>query len=115
MLTTQRIIEIINKYKKMLSFEYSPVRCARSSFIYCTDTDHTKSHALWMCAEIPRLLDENKIEKVMRWLGFVQGILWCNGLVSIDELCSDNKNDVSLTEFTTATIEEQKNQSYWNE
>jgi hypothetical protein len=32
------------------------------------------------------MLDMSDTEKLNRWLGFVQGALWCNGVFSIDEL-----------------------------
>lgn len=31
-----------------------------------------------------------KIEKLMRWLGFMQGVLWSKGIYSIDELRAHN-------------------------
>lgn len=49
------------------------------------------AHALFMCKEIAVLLDEGKIEKAMRRLGWVQCTLWVFGLRSIGDLKGDNR------------------------
>lgn len=33
-----------------------------------------------------KLVDEGRIEKAMRWLGFMQGALWALGVVDLDTL-----------------------------
>ena len=49
-------------------------------------------HLLFMCEEIPRLLDAGKREKAMRWLGFAQGLAWALGIVpTIAELKDANR------------------------
>ena len=49
-------------------------------------------HLLFMCEEIPRLLDQDKREKAMRWLGFAQGLAWSLGIVpTIAELKDANR------------------------
>jgi hypothetical protein len=54
-------------------------------------------HLVFMLEEIPKLLDEGRTEKAMRWLGFVQGAIWAYGLVSIDDLKSSNRPDERST------------------
>ena len=41
-------------------------------------------HAAWMCQEMKAM--EQWSRKQMRWLGFVQGILFMEGVFSIDEM-----------------------------
>jgi hypothetical protein len=43
-------------------------------------------HALWMCGEGKLLALQGRTEKAMRWLGFVQGVMWATLHVSIDEM-----------------------------
>jgi hypothetical protein len=45
-------------------------------------------HALWMCKKIPELA----ADKQNRWLGFVQGILWANGVFTIGEMRGHNRS-----------------------
>lgn len=50
-------------------------------------------HLLFVCAEIPKFLDEQRIDKAMRWLGFAQGVVWAGGMASIDSLKEMNRPD----------------------
>lgn len=50
-------------------------------------------HCLWMVEEVKRLLAEDRREKVMRWLGFIQGAMWAHGIQSIEASKNDNKPD----------------------
>jgi hypothetical protein len=49
------------------------------------------NHIRWMLSEIPNKLQNNKIEKANRWLGFIQGFLWCRGHYLIDDLKNHNR------------------------
>jgi hypothetical protein len=55
------------------------------------DVVDSLAHARWMCGEILSLLIQGKVEKAERWLCFVQGVLWVNGICSIDEMRDDNR------------------------
>ncbi len=57
-------------------------------------------HVLYMCDEIPGMLagigalsSDPYREKVMRWLGFVQGYLWAEGYASLPALKRMNMPD----------------------
>lgn len=63
-------------------------------------------HISWMCEEAQTFLrpfecvcgqdhgpDPRKVEKAMRWLGFVQGCLWCLSLKSLNNLREDSMPD----------------------
>ena len=52
-------------------------------------------HLLYMCETIPDLLRQGRREKVMRWLGFLQGSAWLMRIRTIDEMKNDNKPDDS--------------------
>lgn len=47
-------------------------------------------HALWMCREVLEMGDGHR-EKAMRWICFVQGVLWRTGLRSIHQMRDDNR------------------------
>lgn len=53
-------------------------------------------HLLWMISEIKQqvsvLETAEEAEKIMRWLGFVQGVLWMSGTKSINEMRDDNRS-----------------------
>lgn len=48
--------------------------------------DSIVGHCKFMCIEAWRLVDDGQVEKAMRWLGFLQGILWSIGLFTLSEL-----------------------------
>lgn len=83
-MTTDKILEVVAIYSTHLHSQgFSPERHSLSA----------RCHLLWMCEEgIPGLVREGRIEKAMRWLGFVQGALWAMGEYSIEKLREHNRN-----------------------
>jgi hypothetical protein len=49
------------------------------------------SHVMWMCIDLKGWLCEEKKEKAMRWLGFIQGALWSSFVYTIEDLKQHNK------------------------
>ncbi len=48
-------------------------------------------HAVFMCTEVKALIRLDKMEKAHRWLGFIQAILWTQGIYTIDEMRKHNQ------------------------
>jgi hypothetical protein len=48
-------------------------------------------HTAWMCQKIVDYVGGDFREKASRWLGFVQCMLWDQGIYSVDELRQHNK------------------------
>ena len=49
-------------------------------------------HIRWMLDEIEKFGPEDH-DKAQRWLGFIQGALWADGVFSIDQMREHNKAD----------------------
>lgn len=62
--------------------------CAHDTSLFPLDNEHALKHAVWMCKNILLMDDE---AKAMRWLCFVQGILWMTNKRTIDEMRDDNR------------------------
>ena len=45
---------------------------------------HIFAHCAWMLPEMKKFVEEGRLDKVQRWLGFVQGALWAAGVGTID-------------------------------
>jgi len=60
-----------------------------------SDTD-TLARAAWCAEQIPAFLAEGRREKVMRWLGFVQGVLFATRVFSVEELKNHVRPDEVL-------------------
>lgn len=73
---------LLNKYKKLLQ-KY--------------ESSSNQSHIIWMIDEIFKMLEnvqEDKIEKLFkinRWLGFIQGYLYSHLLRTVDELRNETR------------------------
>jgi hypothetical protein len=49
------------------------------------------AHMLYMLGEMERFIDEGRMEKFFRWLGFIQGFCWTVGYQTLEELKNLNK------------------------
>jgi hypothetical protein len=48
-------------------------------------------HMLWMIDEARGFVREDRLPKAFRWLGFVQGVMWSFGIVSIEQAKEANR------------------------
>jgi hypothetical protein len=48
-------------------------------------------HALTIIPKMKGFIEEGKTEKMFRWLGFLQGVLYCNDIYTIDEMANHNR------------------------
>ena len=95
-MTTDKLREVFQFYHKALypyapmEFQFEPVdydmkEPLRSQFL---------NHVRWMCKEaINVLIPENQIDKAMRWLGYVQGVLNVLGIYSCNELREHSRSE----------------------
>ncbi|NTV30372.1 hypothetical protein HGA91_00125 [candidate division WWE3 bacterium] len=58
-------------------------------------------HCLGMLPKMLEFIDEGRMEKVFRWLGFIQGALWALSIYTLDDLKNHNRSDVPLVNRTT--------------
>jgi len=54
----------------------------------------TLNHALWMCNQTRDFIRGGRMAKAYRWIGYIQGILFTNGVFSISELKEHNRFDL---------------------
>jgi len=93
-MTNNKVIEVVTLYEKRLTnFGLEPLRWSESGDM--TVEWGALKHALWMCGEIKNILiRDGQTEKVMRWLGFVQGVLWVFRFRTIEQMKIDNKDEI---------------------
>ena len=72
------ILDVLEIYEITLSFH-----SGRSD-----ELDHIFS----MIPDIEKFVEEGRIGKAFRWLGFMQGVLYCARVYTIDEMRSHNKS-----------------------
>lgn len=86
-MTKEKIREVVCFYKKQLG-HIQPNRYSHDQ--YCSDKQKALEHCVWMLDEILKFLEEDRKEKVFRWLGFVQGVFWSHSVYKLDSLKSHN-------------------------
>jgi hypothetical protein len=57
---------------------------AKNEFAPFYESVNTAGHLLYMCEMGKSLVINGRTEKAMRWLGFLQGVVWARGIASID-------------------------------
>ena len=85
-MTEKRILDAIKAYKVRMA-DYPPFRMRDD--VKSPSWDR-RCHLHWMCDQIPGFLKEGRREKVMRWLGFIQGTLWALDEYTIEEMKHHN-------------------------
>lgn len=48
-------------------------------------------HVRGMLPKVKAFVAEGRIEKAFRWLGFIQGVLWCESVYSIEAMKDHNR------------------------
>ena len=81
-MTTDQMKEVLEFYRAKLFQMSAPQRESEGG--------NRLQHVCWMCHMAEHHLEEGKIEKANRWLGFIQGVLWCEGFFTIDEMRAHN-------------------------
>ncbi len=95
-MTEQQILALLDEYEEELHrLDFEAVEADHDANIRVDVQDVRKitlQHALSMIPVLRSFLAAGKMEKVMRWLGFIQAILWMNGQFTLNALRSHNRS-----------------------
>ena len=107
-MTSERVLAVLYFYEKVLN-HLVPIATAtvpriskseRVNFLSASPLDVLRwrviLHLYRMIFEMRTFIREGRMEKVFRWLGFMQGALWVIGVFSIDEMRDHNRPDASV-------------------
>lgn len=101
-MTNEEILEAAKKYHSaLLALDALPERNIEAATPMAR-----RRHMTWMCEEISAMVatgdtSAKQREKIMRWLGFLQGALWMDELSSIEDLKKDNAGGKAGPPFLT--------------
>jgi hypothetical protein len=84
-MTNEQIVNVTKKYSDFLT-NMGVIESIRQN-----DVPDSLNHVKWMLEQIPMFIEENKIDKANRWLGFVQGVFWVRNFYNIGEMRDDNR------------------------
>ena len=74
----QKILEVLKIYEKYFSNSNSAQAIL---------------HLSSMIPKIKDFLQQNRRDKVFRWLGFIQGVLWAKNIFTLEQLKNHNRPD----------------------
>lgn len=107
-MTPQKVREVLKLYEDGVLGGVKPVRIDSGELLDIIDSEHDedalRKHLAWMCQEAAAFPDE-KVEKMMRWLGFIQGCLYSLGSYKLDELKQHNMPDPGRMMYIGLDIE----------
>lgn len=86
-MTREQVESVVKRYRTYLSLAGDKPELA--NFDLPPTRGEAVRHMLNMCDNIMRLYDEDT-EKAMRWVGFMQGVLWAHGSFSLNEMREHN-------------------------
>ena len=95
-MTADQITHVAAKYDRLLAERGIPTHQQDTGKLCPVMWYNHLTHARWMCQEISGnfladLVQKDQSAKAERWLCFVQGVLWCEGILTIDEMREDNR------------------------
>jgi len=91
-MTPEKVREVIAAYRA--AFEERGI----DRFDYPHDevlypTSYGLRHCHGMLDKMDVFITENRMDKVYRWLGFIQGVLWSQGFYTLEDLMNHNRKD----------------------
>ena len=90
-----KFLKTCKEYDELLEKEGFTIKC-KEPFVQCENAD--MNHLRWMLNQITNMMsDPHKLEKVNRWIGFIQGGLWSKGYFSIEQMRGQS-GDVDIVE-----------------
>ncbi len=85
-----KVKEVINLYRKKLK-ELKIQNVEFPDNILSPNIDCALAHCNHMLDKMEIFIQQDRLEKVFRWLGFIQGCLWSFGIYTLDDLKNDNR------------------------
>lgn len=91
-MTGERILDVIEGYRQVfVGSNIGKIDYPHDELLY--DKIHGLEHCHGMLDKMIEFLLEGRTEKVFRWLGFIQGVLWANQFYTLTDLKNHNKPD----------------------
>lgn len=89
-MTKEKVLSVVKEYQSSLD-KANIMSSAYPHDRYPQTKEEVLGHCRYMLDQIEVFLEEDKTEKAMRWLGFIQGCLWCHGFFTVDSMKEHNK------------------------
>lgn len=93
-MTREQQVALLHRYAEKFK-NWSRERCP-ADYDNVPGMGRAVKHANWMIHELLAKIERNEVREgqVDRWIGFIQGVFWSNGLFSIDNMREHNVSPV---------------------
>jgi len=95
--TKEKVLEVIGMYEDGFKrFGSAPVDFPDNRLIEAVSTSARRSvlaHCRGMIPKMRAFITEGRMDKAFRWLGFIQGCLWCTGIFCLEDLKNHSRPD----------------------
>lgn len=89
-MTPEKIKQVIQRYREQfVALGIEPKEFPHGELV--GSSKGTLEHCSSMLDRMETFVSEGHLEKAFRWLGFIQGCLWMQGVYSLDALKEDNR------------------------
>lgn len=89
-MTGEKVLEVISVYRR----KFEDLNIPAKAWDRNNPPDSAKAilrHCHYMLTPLEEFVQNGRMEKAFRWLGFVQGVLWAMKMFKISELKDHNK------------------------
>lgn len=91
-MTKEKVEQVIATYRRKFE-EMGVGKVSYTHDDFLDSPEHGLEHCHAMLDKMEVFIEENRIDKVFRWLGFIQGVLWSQGIYTLTELTGHNLPD----------------------
>jgi len=89
-MTPEKVLEVIEVYRQLfLKRGIGKIDYPHDEILDQAEVGLEHCHG--MLDQMIEFVHKGKIEKAFRWLGFVQGVLWTNGIYTLSQLRDHNR------------------------
>lgn len=108
-MTKEKVLEVIRVYRKEFErrdipkiefphdqfLDVDPSYQGNGAFFASVLSKFGLAHCHQMLDKMEQFVREDRMDKVFRWLGFIQGVLWRSGVYNLDSLKNHSRPDDS--------------------
>ena len=92
-MSPEKVLEVIDIYRETLSERLLVGKNRHDHDAQAGSFEAILEHCHQMLDLMEEFVVEGRMDKVFRWLGFVQGCLWSVGVFTIGEMANHNRSD----------------------
>lgn len=84
-MTPQKVQQVINVYRR----KFKKLGIKKADYPHDEPVDSKQlalEHCHGMLEKMEKFIQEKRMDKVFRWFGFLQGVLWFSQIYTLDEL-----------------------------